>query len=83
MNDYPMISVLTPTYNRSKFLPLYLYNLVSQSYPHNKIEVCIYDDGQDPFCSYEELNELLKSICSKFCSKSDKLKIEIENLSKQ
>ena len=31
----------------------------------------------------KELNELLKSICSKFCSKSDKLKIEIENLSKK
>ena len=30
----------------------------------------------------KELNKRLKSICSKFCSKSDKLKIEIENLSK-
>lgn len=60
MNDYPMISVLTPTYNRSKFLPLYVYNLVSQSYPHNKIEVCIYDDGSEPFCRYEDIKELLK-----------------------
>ena len=31
----------------------------------------------------KELNNKLKSICSKFCSKSDKLKIEIENLSKK
>ena len=30
-----------------------------------------------------ELNKKLKSICSKFCIKSDKLKIEIENLSKK
>ncbi len=30
----------------------------------------------------KELNKRLKSICSKFCSESDKLKIEIENLSK-
>ena len=30
-----------------------------------------------------ELNDKLKSICSNFCSKSDKLKIEIENLSKK
>ena len=29
------------------------------------------------------LNKKLKSICSKFCSKSDQLKIEIENLSKK
>ena len=31
----------------------------------------------------KELNNKLKSICNKFCSKSDKLKIEIENLSKK
>ena len=29
------------------------------------------------------LNKKLKSICSKFCYKSDQLKIEIENLSKK
>ena len=31
----------------------------------------------------KELNKRLKSICSKFCIKSDQLKIEIENLSKK
>ena len=31
----------------------------------------------------KELNNKLKSICSIFCSKSDQLKIEIENLSKK
>ena len=31
----------------------------------------------------EELNNKLKSICIIFCSKSDQLKIEIENLSKK
>mgnify|MGYP001391692415 CR=1 FL=1 len=30
-----------------------------------------------------ELNKKLKSICSNFCSKSDQLKTEIENLSKK
>ena len=60
MNEYPQISVLTPTYNRSKFLPLYIHNLLSQSYPHKKIEVCIYDDGTDPFSTYNNLKELLK-----------------------
>ncbi len=30
-----------------------------------------------------ELNKKLKSICNNFCAKSDKLKIEIENLSKK
>tara|TARA_E500000178_G_scaffold105845_1_gene105542 strand:- start:1120 stop:1539 length:420 start_codon:yes stop_codon:yes gene_type:complete len=31
----------------------------------------------------QELNKKLKSICKKFCTKSDQLKIEIENLSKK
>ena len=35
------------------------------------------------FKKSKELNKKLKSICSKFCNKSDQLKIEIENLSKK
>ena len=31
----------------------------------------------------KELNQKLKSICNNFCDQSDKLKIEIENLSKK
>ena len=31
----------------------------------------------------KELNKRLKSICENFCNKSDKLKVEIENLSKK
>ena len=31
----------------------------------------------------KELNDKLKSICSNFCKKSDKLKIKLENLSKK
>jgi len=44
----PNISILVPTYNRSKFLPLLIHNLKSQTYPHNKLEVCIDDDGTEP-----------------------------------
>ena len=31
----------------------------------------------------KELNDTLKSLCNQFCSESEKLKIEIENLSKK
>lgn len=44
----PNISILVPTYNRSKFLPLLIHNLKTQTYPHKKLEVCIYDDGTEP-----------------------------------
>lgn len=60
--EYPKVSILTPTYNRSKFLPLYVHNIKNQSYPHNKLEVCIYDDGTEPFCNPEELMQLLHPI---------------------
>ena len=49
MSDTPFISILTPTYNRHKFLPLYLHNLKNQSYPHDRLDVCIDDDGTEPF----------------------------------
>ena len=47
--EKPQISVLVPTYNRSKFLPLFIFNLKKQTYPHKKIEVVIDDDGTEPF----------------------------------
>ena len=43
------ISILVPTWNRSKFLPLFLMNLKSQSYPHNLLTIIIDDDGDDKF----------------------------------
>jgi hypothetical protein len=35
------------------------------------------------FKQSKELNKRLKSLCRKFCNQSDKLKIDIENLSKK
>lgn len=49
--EYQKISILTPTFNRSKFLLLYLHNIKSQSYPHNYLDVIIDDDGDEPFIS--------------------------------
>ena len=41
------ISILVPTFNRRKFLPLLLRNIKIQDYPHDKLEVIIDDDGKD------------------------------------
>lgn len=40
----PNISILTPTYNRSKFIPLMIDNILSFTYPKEKLEWVIYDD---------------------------------------
>lgn len=50
MDDLPEITILTPTYKRHKFLPLWLNNIKNQSYPHEKIKV-ILDEcrSNEPF----------------------------------
>jgi len=62
MNEH--ISLLVPTYNRSRFLPLFLMNLKSQTYPHNLLTVIIDDDGAEAerFISENDLNEVREII---------------------
>ena len=46
--DCPMISVITPTYNRRKFIDLAFHNILLSDYPKDKIEWIIVDDSDDP-----------------------------------
>lgn len=43
----PFVSVLTPTYNRRKFLPIAIACFKAQDYPKNRMEWIILDDGTD------------------------------------
>lgn len=52
------ISILVPTFNRRKFLPLLLRNIKVQDYPHDKLEVIIDDDGENKLILNEELQEI-------------------------
>lgn len=52
----PEITILVPTWNRHKFLDLFVMNLKNQDYPHDKLKVIIDDDGTDKFITDE--NEL-------------------------
>ena len=45
--DLPMISVITITRDRRAFIPLTRYGVVAQSYPADKIEWVVVDDGTD------------------------------------
>ena len=44
----PFISVLTPTYNRRMFIPISIACFKAQTYPMDRIEWIILDDGSDP-----------------------------------
>ena len=44
----PFVSVVTPTYNRRRFIPSLIEIYNSQTYPKNRMEWLILDDGDDP-----------------------------------
>lgn len=44
----PFVSVVTPTYNRRRFIPALIEIYKSQTYPKNRMEWIILDDGDDP-----------------------------------
>lgn len=44
---YPLVSVCTPTFNRRPFIPIMFDCFRNQTYPKNRIEWIIVDDGTD------------------------------------
>ena len=51
----PNISILTPTFNRKKFLPLMIYNIKYFTYPKEKIEWNILESNDNSLDNYEKL----------------------------
>lgn len=45
---FPLVSVITPTYNRRKFIPYLIQCMMKQTYPLQHIEWIVLDDGSDP-----------------------------------
>jgi len=43
----PFVSVLTPTYNRRRFIPYLIQQFKAQEYPQERMEWIILDDGTD------------------------------------
>jgi glycosyltransferase involved in cell wall biosynthesis len=46
-NNFPFVSVITPTYNRRRFIPSLIQCYESQEYRKDRMEWIILDDGQD------------------------------------
>ena len=44
---YPMVSICTPTFNRRPFLPFIIKCVENQTYPKDRIEWIVLDDGTD------------------------------------
>jgi len=56
MSELPFVSIVTPTYNRRRFIPSLIKMVQSQTYPRNKMEWIVYDDGQ------EEVRDLFEAM---------------------
>jgi len=52
----PMVSIVTPTYNRRRFIPSLIKMVQSQTYPRDRMEWIVYDDGQ------EEVRDLFEEV---------------------
>ena len=48
MDNHPFVSVITPTYNRRKFIPTTIRCFLEQTYPKHRMEWIVLDDGSDP-----------------------------------
>jgi len=56
MAKYPLVSICTPTFNRRPFIPIIIKCFENQTYPRNKMEWIIVDDGTD------KIEDLVKHI---------------------
>ena len=55
-DKYPFVSICTPTFNRRPFIPIIIKCFENQTYPKDKIEWIIVDDGTD------KIEDLVKHI---------------------
>jgi glycosyltransferase involved in cell wall biosynthesis len=55
-SNIPFVSLCTPTFNRRPFIPFMIKCFEHQTYPKNRIEWIIIDDGSDP------IGDLVKNI---------------------
>lgn len=46
--NFPFVSVVTPTYNRRRFIPHIIKCFKAQTYPADRMEWIVLDDGSDP-----------------------------------
>ena len=56
LEKYPFISICTPTFNRRPFIPIIIKCFENQTYPKDKMEWIIVDDGTD------KIEDLVKNI---------------------
>lgn len=63
METFPFVSVITPTYNRRRFIPHLIACYKHQTYPKDRMEWIILDDGDDKVADlFAEVSKKLPNI---------------------
>jgi len=62
MSNLPLVSIVTPTYNRRRFIPSLIKMVQTQTYPRDRMEWVVFDDGQ------EEVRDLFEQASSELPS---------------
>jgi len=64
--NFPLVSVVTPTYNRRRFIPSLIQCFLNQKYPMDRMEWIVLDDGSDSvediFMAYKDKLPMLNYI---------------------
>ena len=64
--NYPLVSVITPTYNRRNFIPTLIQCFLNQTYPKDRLEWIVLVDGtdsvEDVFLKYTDKLPMLRYI---------------------
>lgn len=75
----PFVSIVTPTYNRRKFIPQCIANIKAQTYPLDRIEWLVYDDGTDKIADLvAPENPLVHGLRVRYFSNDTKLNIGVK-----
>ncbi len=69
MTNLPFISIIIPTYNRGKYLPITLDSFLGQSYPKDRFEIIV---------SNNKSTDNTQGIIDNYCSRFDNIKTFFE-----
>ncbi len=72
-NEFPTVSLITPTFNRRPFIPKLIEYIKHQTYPAERMEWLVFDDGSDPI--EDLLTPHMTSMNIQYIRESEKLNV--------
>ena len=76
MSTHPPVTIVTPTYNRRKFIPYLIECIKAQTYPLDRMEWLVFDDGSDKILDL--LTPYLKTLNIRYFTSDTKLNIGVK-----